>query len=119
MKKTIGFFFFFLILPFTVLAQEAHGVIQPNEGLSMHSIMRGVLGMVVLLALAYAFSSNRKAIRWKTVGIGLTFQLLIAIGDTRVRGSPARCAGAPSPDGGKKSCDSWQISDVFSDRMSH
>ena len=84
MKKTIGFFFFFLILPFTVLAQEAHGAIQPNEGLSMHSIMRGVLGMVVLLALAYAFSSNRKAIRWKTVGIGLTFQLLIAIGVLKV-----------------------------------
>ncbi len=41
--------------------------------------------MVVLLALAYAFSSNRKAIRWKTVGIGLAFQLLIAIGVLKVR----------------------------------
>ena len=51
----------------------------------MHSIMRGVLGMIVLIALAYAFSSNRKAIRWKTVGIGLAFQLLIAIGVLKVR----------------------------------
>ncbi len=76
---------FFLILPFIALAQEANLTIQPNEGLSIHSIMRGALGMVVLLALAYAFSSNRKAIRWKTVGIGLAFQLLIAIGVLKVR----------------------------------
>ena len=73
MKKSLGFLLLFLILPFTALAQEVNPTIQPNEGLSMHSILRGALGMVVLLALAYAFSSNRKAIRWKTVGIGLAF----------------------------------------------
>lgn len=41
--------------------------------------------MVVLIFLAFLFSSNKKAIQWKTVGIGLAFQLLIAIGVLRVR----------------------------------
>lgn len=41
--------------------------------------------MIVLIFLAYLFSSNKKAIEWKTVGIGLALQLLIAIGVLRVR----------------------------------
>lgn len=86
MKKSLGFLFFFLLLPFISFAQDIDKhVIRPNEGVSMNSIMRGVLGMVVLLALAYIFSSNRKAIQWKTVGIGLTLQLLIAIGVLKVQ----------------------------------
>jgi len=44
------------------------------------SIARGALGMVVLLAIAYLFSSNRKAINWKTVGYGLLVQFILAVG---------------------------------------
>jgi len=47
---------------------------------AIESIFRGALGMVVLIGIAYAFSSNRKAINWKTVGYGLLIQLLLAIG---------------------------------------
>lgn len=43
-------------------------------------ILRGVLGMAVLIAIAYLFSNNRKAISWKMVGTGLLFQLILAIG---------------------------------------
>ena len=43
-------------------------------------ILRGVMGMVVLLGIAYLFSTNRKAINWKMVGTGLLFQLILAIG---------------------------------------
>lgn len=43
-------------------------------------IARGGLGMIVLLAIAYFFSPNRKAINWKTVGYGLLAQLLLAVG---------------------------------------
>ena len=43
-------------------------------------IARGGLGMLVLLAIAYLFSPNRKAINWKTVGYGLLAQLLLAVG---------------------------------------
>lgn len=56
----------------------------PNEGFSFNSLWRGALGMSVLLLLAYLFSSNRKAINWKTVGVGLSLQILIAIGVLKV-----------------------------------
>lgn len=52
----------------------------PSAGFSLESMVRGAIGMLTLLALAYAFSSNRKAISWKVVGIGLSIQLVLAIG---------------------------------------
>jgi len=56
----------------------------PNQGVSIDSIWRGVLGMIVLLFIAFIFSANRKAINWKTVGIGISLQLIIAIGVLKV-----------------------------------
>ncbi|WP_037321958.1 NupC/NupG family nucleoside CNT transporter [Salegentibacter sp. Hel_I_6] len=56
----------------------------PSAGLSVSSIGRGVLGMFTLLIIAFLFSSNRKAINWKTVLIGLSAQLLLAIGVLKV-----------------------------------
>ncbi len=38
----------------------------------------GLLGLVVFLSLAYIFSTNRRAIRWKTVAWGLGLQILFA-----------------------------------------
>ncbi len=38
-----------------------------------------LIGFVGILAIAYLLSTNRRAIRWKTVGWGLTLQLLTAI----------------------------------------
>lgn len=55
-----------------------------SDGFSMTSLWRGVLGMLSLLALAYVFSANRKAINWKTVGIGILAQLILAIGVLKV-----------------------------------
>ena len=43
-------------------------------------LLRGLLGMAVLIGIAYLFSSKRKAINWKMVGTGLLFQLILAIG---------------------------------------
>jgi CNT family concentrative nucleoside transporter len=43
-------------------------------------LLRGILGMAVLIAIAWAFSNNRKAVNWKMVGTGLILQLLLAIG---------------------------------------
>lgn len=40
--------------------------------------------MMALLGLAFLFSSNRRAINWKTVGIGLAIQLALAIGILKV-----------------------------------
>lgn len=55
-----------------------------NEGFNLNGLLRGILGMVVLILIAYLFSSNRKAINWKTVGIGLGIQLILAIGILKV-----------------------------------
>lgn len=63
---------------------DATTEIVPNQGFGIDSLWRGVLGMVVLLVIAFVFSANRKAINWKTVGIGLGLQLLIAVGVLKV-----------------------------------
>lgn len=44
------------------------------------SILRGILGMLAILAIAWLFSVNRKGVDWATVGKGLLIQLIIAIG---------------------------------------
>ena len=46
--------------------------------------LRGLLGMLVLLSVAYAFSSNRKAISWKLVGVGILLQTVFGILITQV-----------------------------------
>ncbi|MFC4722436.1 nucleoside transporter C-terminal domain-containing protein [Geojedonia litorea] len=56
----------------------------PSQGFSMGSLWRGILGMISLVFIAFLFSKNRKAIDWKIVGIGLAFQLIIALGVLKV-----------------------------------
>ncbi|KXK39541.1 MAG: Na+ dependent nucleoside transporter [Saprospiraceae bacterium] len=48
------------------------------------SLLRGLLGMAVLIGIGYFFSSNRKAINWRTVGLGLLLQLILALGVLKV-----------------------------------
>ena len=56
----------------------------PNQGFGMESLGRGLLGLTVLILIAVAFSSHRRRINWKTVGIGLGLQLLLAVGVLKV-----------------------------------
>ena len=42
-------------------------------------MFRGLLGLFVLLAIAYAMSFDRKRIDWRLVGCGLLMQLLLAL----------------------------------------
>ncbi len=64
--------------------QQKASEIIPSQGFSFHSLWRGALGMVSLLILAFLFSANRRAIDWKIVGLGLAFQLLIAVGVLKI-----------------------------------
>ena len=48
------------------------------------AIIRGIIGIAVLLGIAYLLSSKRKAIRWKTIFIGLALQFVLAFGVLRV-----------------------------------
>ena len=56
----------------------------PSSGFTVTSLFRGMMGMLVLLLIAYMFSNDRKQIAWKTVGLGLLTQIIIAIGVLKV-----------------------------------
>ena len=51
----------------------------PNSGVSLESFFRGISGIFILLLFAYLLSNNKNKIQWKTVFIGLSLQILIAI----------------------------------------
>ena len=68
----------------TTLLADAGSQLIPNQGFSLESFGRGVLGLAVVLAIGFAFSAHRKRINWKTVGIGLGIQLILAIGVLKV-----------------------------------
>ncbi|MCH2448749.1 MAG: NupC/NupG family nucleoside CNT transporter [Gracilimonas sp.] len=42
-------------------------------------IIRGIIGVVAILGLAFIFSNNKKNVNWKLVGIGIGFQFVLAI----------------------------------------
>ncbi len=70
---------FLLLFTVSSFAQENIAVIKASEGFSLNSFLRGILGMLVLLGVAFFMSKNKKAINWKTVGIGLGVQMFLAI----------------------------------------
>ena len=70
--------------PNYIAKQQATDEIIPNQGFSVTSLWRGALGMLTLLFIAFLFSSNRRKINWRTVGMGLGAQLLLAIGVLKV-----------------------------------
>ncbi len=46
---------------------------------SFITILRGLLGMAVLIMIAWLFSANKKQVDWLVIGKGLAIQLIIAI----------------------------------------
>ncbi len=56
----------------------------PHDGISVTSIARGLLGISAIVVIAYLLSNNKKNIDWKTIGIGLLSQIIIAVGVIKV-----------------------------------
>lgn len=50
-----------------------------TEPVGFEDIMRAMIGVIFILALAWLLSSNRKAIKWRVVGMGMLLQLTFAI----------------------------------------
>ncbi len=48
-------------------------------GISLESIIRGIIGMIFLLLVCYLLSSNRRAIDWRLVITGMFIQLVFAV----------------------------------------
>jgi len=64
------------------LIDESNVIVPRDEqfNFSLVKILRGLLGMLVLILVAWLFSSNRKAISWRVVFMGLSIQLILAVG---------------------------------------
>jgi len=55
-----------------------------RKGFSFITLLRGFLGMLFIMLIAYVFSTNRRAIAWRVVLTGLSIQVLLAIGVLQV-----------------------------------
>lgn len=53
--------------------------VKNNTGFSMIGLMRGFIGLLFVLGLAYLLSSDRKAINWSLVAKGMALQLVLAV----------------------------------------
>jgi CNT family concentrative nucleoside transporter len=84
MKKIMLIIFVIFTNIQSIFAQKSTSEIISSQGFTLNSLLRGVLGMVVLVLLSYLLSANRKAINWRTVGLGLSAQIILAIGVLKV-----------------------------------
>lgn len=50
-----------------------------QSGFDIMTILRGLLGIAILIGIAFAFSRNRKGINWSLVWKGLLIQIIFAI----------------------------------------
>lgn len=51
-----------------------------SSGFDLMTILRGLLGMISLVLIAFLFSTNRKAVNWKVVFTGIALQMALAVG---------------------------------------
>ncbi|MCH8566963.1 MAG: NupC/NupG family nucleoside CNT transporter [Balneolales bacterium] len=42
-------------------------------------LIRGIIGIAIILGIALALSNNRKAVNWRLVGIGISIQITLAV----------------------------------------
>ncbi|MBT4232420.1 MAG: Na+ dependent nucleoside transporter, partial [Flavobacteriaceae bacterium] len=63
----------------TITIEVLQNEIILSQGFSFESILRGIIGMIFLIFVAFIFSNNRKAINWKSAIVGLSAQLILAI----------------------------------------
>ena len=50
-----------------------------SQGFSVESLLRGIIGMIILISISYIISNKRRAINWKAVIIGLVIQIILAV----------------------------------------
>ena len=84
MKKLMLIVFVLFTNIQSIAAQESTSEIVSSQGFTLNSLLRGLLGMFVLVLISYILSANRKAINWRTVGFGLGAQIILAIGVLKV-----------------------------------
>ncbi len=53
---------------------------QAPEGVSLSSIVRGIIGMMSILLIAFLFSKKKRSINWLVVSMGIGIQIALAVG---------------------------------------
>jgi len=76
-KKLIFIFTLLALVSLPALAQDDTAI--ASQGYSFTSILRGLLGITILVGLGFIISSRRKAINWRVIGTGLAVQFIIAL----------------------------------------
>lgn len=84
MKKLILILFVLFANIKSFATQEISSNIISNQGFTLNSFLRGLLGMFVLILISYVLSANKKAINWRTVFFGLGAQIFLAVGVLKV-----------------------------------
>tara|TARA_B110000090_G_scaffold179891_1_gene204489 strand:+ start:581 stop:1978 length:1398 start_codon:yes stop_codon:yes gene_type:complete len=84
MKKLIFILFVLFTNTQQLLAQNTGSEIIASQGFTLNSLLRGLLGMFVLILISYLLSANKKAINWRTVVFGLGAQIILAVGVLKV-----------------------------------
>ncbi len=69
----------FILTNITASAQDKVVNLE-SAGFSVGSLLHGLLGMCVLIGIAWLFSTDRKNVQWRVVGIGLGTQIALAGG---------------------------------------
>jgi len=69
------------IQPHSLLKSGSSQVITRDMrgGFNLISLLRGLLGMTVLIFITYLFSTNKAAVSWKVVLNGLAIQIILAV----------------------------------------
>lgn len=55
-----------------------------HQGISFINILRGMLGITVVIGIGFLLSENKRAINWRIILIGLAIQLVIALAVLKV-----------------------------------
>ncbi len=61
-------------------APQARASLPELGGFNFTSLLRGLLGMAVLVVITWLLSNNRRAVNWKVVATGLAIQVTLAVG---------------------------------------
>jgi CNT family concentrative nucleoside transporter len=67
----------FLLFPHLSTAQAIGA--EGSTGPDIITLLRGMLGIFSIVAIAWVFSAKRRYVDWKVVGIGLAFQFVLAL----------------------------------------
>ncbi len=68
----------------TSIVKNTNVAISENLGFSFESFYRGLIGVAFILVFAFLLSKDRKNIDWKLVAVGLSLQIIFALGVLKV-----------------------------------